>query len=323
MGVKRVARHHGGGQRHDHVGDFLDPDRAHLRTRPGAAARGKAAERVDIEHDQDYRQGHDDRLGHGGQDEARDRDHQPSLACPVRCARRGQVREDGQQEQEPGEHVAPLGDPRHRLHAQWMEREEQRRGQGTHRETPLGPADRQPQELPRHEVEHDGGGGVQQHVGQVIAERVHPPEEVVEAEADPGERDPVSGQGGGEHPAEVRPAEAAECGIVDQVHRVVPVEEPVAEGGPERGHGRERHDHRPSPGPADRLVDGDRGRRRRARERAPRRPEPGRAAPSARGGSSGGGHPRGGFAERPPHRSGRASAEGARRVWLMNRDESG
>jgi len=92
-----------------------------------------------------------------------------------------QVADDGEEKEHAAEHVAPLGDPRHRLDAQRVDGEEQRGHRG--REA-AGRArlrrDGGGQHAQRDEIRGGGGEGVQQEVDGVIAGRPHAPEHVVE-----------------------------------------------------------------------------------------------------------------------------------------------
>src|SRR5262249_51093089 len=66
------------------------------------------------------------------------------------------------------------------------------------------------------------------------------PDEVVEAEGQPGERHVVADVKRGEHPVELGPAEAAVVGVVEEVLAVVPApDEVVAKSLLERGEGGE------------------------------------------------------------------------------------
>src|SRR5439155_16921 len=64
---------------------------------------------------------------------------------------------------------------------------------------------------------------------------------LVEAEGHPGQGDVETHERGGPHPAELRPAHTAIQRILRQIAGVVPVDEVVAESGPERDE-REGHD---------------------------------------------------------------------------------
>src|SRR5262245_55633791 len=104
------------------------------------------------------------------------------------------------------------------------------------------------EEATRHEVDEDGAGGVQEEVGEVIADRVHAPEEVIEAEGDPGQGHVVADVKGGEHPLELGPAEAAVGRVVEEVLAVVPAaHEVVAKGLLEGGEGGKGDDGRDQP----------------------------------------------------------------------------
>src|SRR5207249_622799 len=96
--------------------------------------------------------------------------------------------------------------------------------------------------------EEGGVGGVQQDVREVIAECVHPPERVVEAEREPRHRDPVAHDGAREGPADLSPAEAAIGRVAEEIAVVVPEDEAVLERGREdrEGNGRDREGRDPA-----------------------------------------------------------------------------
>src|SRR5881409_2074534 len=128
-------------------------------------------------------------------------------------------------------------------------RSEQRRHD---RPEPDGPRTRrrraEPQQAERQQVEEGGVGGVQQDVREVIAECVHPPERVVEAEREPRHRDPVAHDGAREGPADLSPAEAAIGRVAEEIAVVVPEDEAVLERGREdrEGNGRDREGRDPA-----------------------------------------------------------------------------
>ena len=87
-------------------------------------------------------------------------------------------------------------------------------------------------------VKDDRIGDVQDEARQMVAEGVHAPEQVVQAQGHPGQRDPVTHvKRGGPHPAELGPAEAAIVRVVEEIVRVVPVHELVLQRGQERREG--------------------------------------------------------------------------------------
>src|ERR1700716_3933856 len=79
------------------------------------------------------------------------------------------------------------------------------------------------------EVESKRGGGVEEEAGEVGAGGRQAPEAIIEAEREPGQGDVVTCVEGGEHPAELIPAETAVVGIVEEIQGIVPRGEAVAE----------------------------------------------------------------------------------------------
>src|SRR5437667_10025494 len=88
--------------------------------------------------------------------------------------------------------------------------------------------------------------------GEMVAPRVHAPQDVVEAERQPRDGDVVTEVEAGEHPAEIRPAEPPVVRILYQVRDIVPVEV-ASERREKRDDGRhtneERHDPAKEGGP--------------------------------------------------------------------------
>src|SRR5206468_8317588 len=204
----------------------------------GAPASGgaQAPERVDVEDEEGDGEGDDDGLGEERGGEAREGE-----GVPARLEARGgglgrsggglDVAEEGQDVEEPGEHVAPRGGGRDGLDAQGMDGEEEGGHGGAPAEGDGGGGGRQGgvEEVEGEEVEGQRGGGVEEEAREVIAGGIHAPEEIVEAEGEPGQGDVVAGVEGGEHPAELGPAQAAIVGIVEEVERIVPRRESIAE----------------------------------------------------------------------------------------------
>jgi hypothetical protein len=128
--------------------------------------------------------------------------------------------------------------PGHGLHAQGVQSEEERgegRGNRNGRRCVVVSRRGQAQQARGHEVEEDGIEHVEGEAGGVVAEGIHAPERVAEAGGQPAQGLVVAHVEGGEHPAQVRPGEAAEMGIVEEVGVVVPRDEIGAQRGPERG----------------------------------------------------------------------------------------
>ena len=74
----------------------------------------------------------------------------------------------------------------------------------------------------------------------MVAGGMQTPEAVIEAEGEPGQGDVMARVEGGEHPAELIPAETAVIRIVEEVQGIVPGGEAVAQC---RQEGGERDDH--------------------------------------------------------------------------------
>ena len=76
--------------------------------------------------------------------------------------------------------------------------------------------------------------GVDHHAGEVIAERIHAPQDVVQAPRQPRQRTPVAEERRREHPVQLRGAEAAIVDVPEEADVVVPVHELGAERRQER-----------------------------------------------------------------------------------------
>jgi len=236
----RGERHRRRRAREDHERHLLEPD-APCRATPPAHGAADAAERVDVEEDEQRGQHHPARLA--GE---RERGAGERPADARRPARPRHVREQRREEEEPGEHIAPLRRPRHRLDAQRMHAPEERRGDRAGEPAPGGHVGARQQPLGEH-GEEAGVRGVQQQAAQVESAGVESPEPVVEREGEPGERLPVPEMEGGQHPAQVRWSEAADPRVDDQALGVVEVDEAVLQDGQEGerrhgGHGEPRRE---------------------------------------------------------------------------------
>ena len=75
----------------------------------------------------------------------------------------------------------------------------------------------QAQDPEGHEVEGHRIGSVQEEARQMIAEGLHTPEQVVQAERHPGQRNPVTHVNRGPHPAELGPAESTIVRVIDEI----------------------------------------------------------------------------------------------------------
>ena len=143
-----------------------------------------------------------------------------------------------------------------------MDGEEQRGHDRRQAERAVGEPGRMPEQAQRDEIENRGVEGEDHEAGQMVAGRVHSPDDVVEAEREPGERDPMAHQHRAEHPPDLRPCEAPIVLVLDQIHVVVPRHESVPERGQEdqeRDQGKRQRD---DPGAKDNAE--------RGRERAER-----------------------------------------------------
>src|SRR5262245_4277078 len=65
----------------------------------------------------------------------------------------------------------------------------------------------------------------------MVSDRIHAPDEIVQAQAHPRQWHVVTQQPGGPHPREMRPAESTKARVVGEVLKVVPVQELVMHGG--------------------------------------------------------------------------------------------
>jgi hypothetical protein len=155
------------------------------------------------------------------------------------------VGEHGADVEETGEHVAALGDPAHRLGAKRVHGEEERGGGGAQPQ-PYPAArrrlQREPKEPEAQEIERERGTGVEQEIGQVVAPRRHPPDRVIPAQGEPGQRHVVAHVEGGEHPRELPRTEAAIVRVLEEGVRIVPVDEFRRERGQEDADGGSDHD---------------------------------------------------------------------------------
>ena len=84
-------------------------------------------ERVDVEHHQGQRKHHDARLRDEREDVDTDRSREQRLATFPGRVEGLEVHQDREEEEQPREHVAPLGGPGYRFDAQGVDGEEERR----------------------------------------------------------------------------------------------------------------------------------------------------------------------------------------------------
>ena len=105
------------------------------------------------------------------------------------------------------------------------------------------------QQAPGEQEQHRRARQVEDEIRQMVPERVEPPERVVEAEGDPGQRLPVSHVEGGEHPADARRPEAPEHRVLEDVLLIVELDEAVAKRGQEGERGDRQDGGRIAAGP--------------------------------------------------------------------------
>jgi hypothetical protein len=260
------------GERHgdEEVRELLEHDRLRRRGE-------RPAQRVEVEHQEHRRQRDAPCLAREREHERRERRRQAQRACPGALLDPvpPQVRDHRQQQEQERQHIPPLRDPRDRLHAQRMQREEQSaRGGGTDpdprwtsRARPR-PSQHEQEQLERqHRVRR-----VQQHVHEVIAARLHAEQRMVDRVRHPRERLVIAHAHGPErleeHPVEMRPGKPPVGGVLEEVRLVVPVEEAAIQGGQEAEEGHRRDDqHRDRDLPSGRALavrihPGDSARRR-------------------------------------------------------------
>src|SRR5262249_19074919 len=82
----------------------------------------------------------------------------------------------------------------------------------------------------REEVEQNRIRRMQDKIGEMVAERVHAPYNVIEPQRHPGKRLVMTHEERGEHPAEISPTEAPEMGVFKVERVVVVIDEAVVEG---------------------------------------------------------------------------------------------
>src|SRR5207244_12893137 len=82
------------------------------------------------------------------------------------------------------------------------------------------------QDPPDYEEEDHRIRGVQEETRQMIPDGIHAPQQVVQAEGNPGQRNVVA-QVRGPHPAEVGPPEPSIVRVVEEIFLIVPIHELV------------------------------------------------------------------------------------------------
>ena len=141
------------------------------------------------------------------------------------------IRQERQQEEEPGEDVATFGHPCDGLGAERVERKEERRGDRTGASRTVRERRGFPEQMKRQEVEDHGIRRVDDEARQVVAHGVHVPQDIIQAEGEPRERDVVAHEEGGEEVLELRRPEPTVVLVQGQIDLIIPLDELVPEGG--------------------------------------------------------------------------------------------
>ena len=159
--------------------------------RTAHAPRTEPPQRPVVQQEEHKRQRHQHRLGRQPQGK---RGHHQQVPAP-RCRALGVagVEPKGQHEEQPAQDVLALGHPGDRFDPQGMDRED-RRHPGAGPECPGHPPQGQEQE--------DRRGGVQEHVGQMMAAGLQVIKLAVQHVREPGQRVPVGGVERGDRPGD-------------------------------------------------------------------------------------------------------------------------
>ena len=189
---------------------------AGCNTRHSTLAARHSSERPIIQQQQDERQGHQHRLAHQPQPEAEQ--SQTVVERGTSNAERGVLRDFGfpplpsaldprhiagvgpecKEEEKSAQHILPLRHPRHRLHVQWVQREE--RGH-----QPAAP--NRPGHAPQHHEQQQRVRGMEHHAHQVMCPGALAKKLTVQGVREPCQRMPVAGMAGSEGPAHRLPAQ--------------------------------------------------------------------------------------------------------------------
>jgi len=214
-----------------------------LFDRRSVTGRGQTTQRIDVEDDEHDGQPDGERLREKGAAEEPQRRGVPTQPHRPRSVDLLEPREKGEHEEEPGHHVAALGDPGHRLDAQRMHGKQERRRGCSQRDIAGGRArgEGPGEEAAGHGIEAERGGRVEEEAREVIAGGIHAPHEIVGAQGEPGQGNVVTHVEGREHPLELGEPQAAIGRVVEKIDGIVPVDEAVLEHTEERGAG-ERYD---------------------------------------------------------------------------------
>jgi hypothetical protein len=69
---------------------------------------------------------------------------------------------------------------------------------------------------------------MEEKVRQMITERLHTPQQIVQAEGNPAERLVMTLVKGSKHPEEMRPAKTSKVLVLDESLQVIPIDEAVS-----------------------------------------------------------------------------------------------
>ena len=212
---------HGGCDRQDKERDLLK-DKRTCRIRQSAFGIRNSLERPVIQQQQDERQRHQHGLRHQPQGQ-RNEDHHISRKGPFFCV--SSVCAERQYPERATEQIFPLGDPRDRFNAQWVNGENRR-----HESARAGPA----RHANENEEEQCGIERMQDQVRRMMAGRVRPVALNIQHVRQPRQRVPIRRVKRGEGPANAGRRDALlNVGIMSDVHVVVEEHKVVAHDRPE------------------------------------------------------------------------------------------
>ena len=250
--MDRKLRHDCDGRCHSrqqHERDLLDVDPTRgLAPPPYGPA--EASERIDVQDHQHDREIHGHRFG---QQRAGEQGHGAPIppSAALLSVASPEVSKDRRQVEEPREDIPPFRGPGDGFHAQGMDRKHEsgKRGRHSERVTAFRGTGQSPCQKPTgYEEEDHRIRGVQEEIGQVVAAGVHAPEQVIQPEGHPRQRNVVTQLRGSPHPAEVGPAKPPVVRVLEEILVVVPVHKLVVERWQERGEGDDSDHHRDKPG---------------------------------------------------------------------------
>jgi hypothetical protein len=206
------------------------------RAEPAVGARDPA-QRIGLEQEQDRREREHRRLREESGGEGREGEQVPPSRMP--CGDRARhVAPRSRDREESGEDVAAFRDPRDRLDAQGVDREEERAHPGGERDIVRPLLRRRPegeaQQAGDERGEEHRARSMDQEVREVVPARIHSPQRVIEPERHPRQGHPVPEVERGPHPPELREPEPTVVGIQYEVRLVIPGDESGIERRPER-----------------------------------------------------------------------------------------